>query len=86
MRFLIDSLFKFRLDENWIFTLTIVKDILDSHLSSFLINPEGFKKFQYREGWAEDWFNPFFDIPKLISLAYLIYDIYIFPDLKGFRI
>lgn len=56
------------------------------HLSRDLINPEGFKKFQYREGWAEDWFNPFFDIPKLISLAYLIYDIYIFPDLKGFRI
>lgn len=35
MRFLIDSLFKFRLDENRIFTLTIVKDILDSYLSSF---------------------------------------------------
>lgn len=48
------------------------------------MDPEGFKNFNIEKG--EDWFNPFFDIPKLISFTYLIYNIYIFPDLKGFGI
>lgn len=36
------------------------------YLSRDLINPEGLKNFNI-EKEEQDWFNPFFDIPKLIS-------------------